>query len=241
MNRKIKIAQYGCGKMSVYLMRYVLEKGAELVAAFDMNPAVIGKDIGEIMGSDHVGIKVSDAKEADRILGEQKPDVCIIATRSTMIDVKDAFTVCAKNGVNAISTCEESLYPWNSSYQITKDLDALAKANNCTLCGSGYPDMYWGSLVTTLAGSIHHLKRIVGSSSYNVEDYGIALAEGHGAGLSVEEFEPERLALQSPRTAHCLPDAGVHPDHTRGGLEIQYPWHDDQSRIRHGHVRRCND
>ncbi len=99
MNRKIKIAQYGCGKMSVYLMRYVLEKGAELVAAFDMNPAVIGKDIGEIMGSDHVGIKVSDAKEADRILGEQKPDVCIIATRSTMIDVKDAFTVCAKNGL----------------------------------------------------------------------------------------------------------------------------------------------
>ena len=67
MNRKIKIAQYGCGKMSVYLMRYVLEKGAELVAAFDMNPAVIGKDIGEIMGSDHVGIKVSDAKDTDKI------------------------------------------------------------------------------------------------------------------------------------------------------------------------------
>lgn len=30
MDRKVRIAQYGCGKMSVYLMRYVLEKGAEL-------------------------------------------------------------------------------------------------------------------------------------------------------------------------------------------------------------------
>lgn len=30
MERKVRIAQYGCGKMSVYLMRYVLEKGAEL-------------------------------------------------------------------------------------------------------------------------------------------------------------------------------------------------------------------
>lgn len=178
MNRKIRIAQYGCGKMSVYLMRYVLEKGAELIAAFDMNPAVIGRDIGEIMETGRHGIQVSDAKEADKVLGELKPDVCIIATRSTMIDVKDAFTVCAKNGVNAISTCEESLYPWNSSYQITEELDRLAKANNCTLCGSGYPDMYWGSLITTLAGSIHTLKRIKGSSSYNVEDYGIALAEG---------------------------------------------------------------
>lgn len=172
-------------------MRYVLEKGAELVAAFDVNPAVVGRDIGEIMGSGSAGIKVSDAKEADKVLRELKPDVCIIATRSTMIDVKDAFTVCAKNSVNAISTCEESLYPWNSSYQITEDLDRLAKANNCTLCGSGYPDMYWGSLITTLAGSIHTLKKIKGSSSYNVEDYGIALAEGHGAGLSIEAFEKQ--------------------------------------------------
>lgn len=30
MERKVRIAQYGCGKMSVYLMRYVLEKGTEL-------------------------------------------------------------------------------------------------------------------------------------------------------------------------------------------------------------------
>lgn len=191
MERKIRIAQYGCGKMSVYLMRYVLEKGAELVATFDMNPAVIGRDIGEIMGTGTVGIKVADAKDADRILGELKPDVCIIATRSTMIDLKEAFTTCAKNGINAISTCEESLYPWNSSYKITKELDDLAKSNNCTLCGSGYPDMYWGSLITTLAGSIHNLKKIKGSSSYNVEDYGIALAKGHGAGLSIEEFEKQ--------------------------------------------------
>lgn len=91
MDRKIRIAQYGCGKMSHYLMRYVLEKGGELVAAFDMNPAMIGTDIGTHLGMEKLGITISDAKDASEILSKEKPDVCIIATRSTMAELKEAF------------------------------------------------------------------------------------------------------------------------------------------------------
>lgn len=191
MNRKVKIAQYGCGKMSKYLISYVLEKGAELVAAFDVNPDIVGKDISIITGGNPVGLKISPASDADTILKNTKPDACIIATRSTMEELKEAFSVCAKNGINAISTCEESLYPWNSSPDITKALDMLSKKNNCTLCGSGYPDLYWGTMITNIAASLAKITKIKGSSSYNVEDYGIALAQGHGAGLSIEEFEKQ--------------------------------------------------
>jgi 4-hydroxy-tetrahydrodipicolinate reductase len=191
MERKIRFVQYGCGKMSRYLIRYAIEKGAEILAAFDLNPAVAGKDLGELSGAPCKGITVSGAKDVSRILGELKPDVCIIATRSTVAELKEIFSACAKNGVNAIATCEEALYPWNSSPDLTAELDKLAKAGGCTLCGSGYPDLYWGTLITTLAGSAHRITKIKGSSSYNVEDYGIALAQGHGAGLSVAEFEKQ--------------------------------------------------
>ncbi|MDO4546262.1 MAG: dihydrodipicolinate reductase [Bacillota bacterium] len=191
MKRKVKFAQYGCGKMSKYLMQYMLDKGAELVAAFDMNPAVVGKDVSEIIGCEPVGVKISAADEADALLKKEKPDVCIIATRSTMAELQEAFSICAENGVNAISTCEESLYPWNSSPDITKELDALAKKGGCTICGSGYPDLFWGTMITNLAASSAHITKIKGSSSYNVEDYGIALAQGHGAGLTIKEFEEQ--------------------------------------------------
>ncbi|AKL98412.1 dihydrodipicolinate reductase [Endomicrobium proavitum] len=191
MDRKIKVAQYGCGKMSVYSMRYVYEKGGEIVSAFDINSEVIGKDIGDIIGGGKKGVIVQNVKDAQAVFKKDKPDVCIITTMSLLQDVKDAFLVCAKTGVNAISTCEEAFYPQNSNPVLTKEIDELAKKNNCTICGSGYQDVFWGNLITVLSGATQSIKKIKGKSSYNVEDYGIALAKAHGAGLDLATFDKE--------------------------------------------------
>ncbi|MDR3195759.1 MAG: hypothetical protein LBT58_03145 [Endomicrobium sp.] len=189
MDRKVKVAQYGCGKMSVYAMRYVYEKGGEIVAAFDVRPEVIGKDIGDIIGGGKKGVIIKGAKESEDIFKADKPDICIVTTMSLMQDLKEAFLTCAKTGVNAISTCEEAFYPQNSSPSLTSEIDSFAKKNNCTICGSGYQDVFWGNLITVLSGSTQTIKKIKGKSSYNVEDYGIALAEAHGAGLDLETFD----------------------------------------------------
>ena len=191
MDRKIKVIQYGVGKMSVYTMRYVYEKGAEIVGAIDVNPAVIGKDIGEIMGTENKGVKVVSVEDAEKMIQETKPDIAIVTTMSLIKDVEDALMLCAKLGVNAITTCEEAFYPMNSNPAITKKLDEMAKKTNCTITGSGYQDIYWGQLISSIAGSTHIIKKIKGSSSYNVEDYGIALAKAHGSGLTLEEFDKQ--------------------------------------------------
>lgn len=194
---KLRIAQYGCGKMAKYTMRYVYEKGGEIVAAFDVNPEIIGRDIGEIMGGPARGVKVRDAAEADAVLASLKPDACIITTMSLMRDIRDALLVCARNGVNAITTNEEAIFPMNSSPSLTREVDALAKKTGCTISGSGYQDVFWGNLIATLAGAMHKINKIRGSSSYNVEDYGIALAKAHGAGLNLADFEKEIAAADN--------------------------------------------
>lgn len=190
---KLKIVQYGCGKMSKYTMRYVYEKGGEIVGAIDVNPEVVGKDIGSIMECEDKGIVVEDVTKARTILETTKPDACIITTMSLLSDVEEAMMLCAELGVNAITTCEEAFYSWNSNPNLTAKIDELAKKNNCTITGSGYQDIFWGQLVTSICGATQSIKKIVGESWYNVEDYGIALAEAHGAGLTLDEFD-EKIA-----------------------------------------------
>ena len=189
----LRVVQYGCGKMSKYTMRYVYEKGGEIVGALDINPAVVGKDIGTIMECEDKGVVVTDVANARELLAELKPDACIVTTMSLLGDLEEALTICAELGINAITTCEEAFFSWNSNPALTKKLDELAKQNNCTITGSGYQDIFWGQLISSICGATQSIKRIVGESWYNVEDYGIALAEAHGAGYTLAEFD-EKIA-----------------------------------------------
>ena len=198
MERKLRIIQFGTGKMAKYTMRYVYEKGAEIVGAIDVNPEIIGKDIGEIIGNgESKGIVVTSLDNARELLQELKPDACIITTMSLLSDCEYSLKLCAELGINAITTCEEAFYAYNSNPTLSKEINDLAIKNNCTISGSGYQDIYWGELVSSIAASTHKITKIIGESWYNVEDYGIALAKAHGAGLTMEEFERDIASVDN--------------------------------------------
>ena len=191
MENLIKMVQYGCGKMSQWTMRYAVEKGIQIVGAFDISEKVIGKDIGMIFSDKDYGVTVKSSNEFEDFLKNNQVDIVVVTTMSLLSDVYDALEICARNGVNAITTCEEAFFPQNSNPVLYTKLDNLAQENDCTICGSGYQDVFWGNLISVIAGATHKITRIEGKSSYNVEDYGIALARAHGAGLTVEEFNEQ--------------------------------------------------
>ena len=189
----IKILQVGCGKMSKYTMKYAFLHGASVVGAVDVDKKLIGLDIGEIMETEAKNVLVESIDDIEKVIKNKKPDIAIIETMSMLIDIRDLVRTCVSNKVNVITTCEEAFFAENSNPRLWREIDILAKANNVTVTGSGYQDVFWGNLVSTLAGTTNKIAKIKGSSSYNVEDYGIALARAHGVGLSLEEFE-EKIA-----------------------------------------------
>ena len=188
---KIKVVQYGCGKMSKYTLRYLHEHGAQIVGAIGRG-ASLGQDVGDWANLGiKTGVIISD--NAEKVLDECSADVAIITTRSFIGDIYDAIEQCVTRGINVITTCEEAIYPWTTSAAMINKIDALAKANNCTVCGSGMQDIFWINMVGLVAGGIHKIEKIKGAYSYNVDEYGIALAEAHGCDLTPEEFE-EKIA-----------------------------------------------
>lgn len=162
---KIKVVQYGCGKMAKYTLRYLYEHGAQIVGAIDVNPAVVGMDVGDFA---ELGVKtgIRISSDADKVLDECDADVAIVTLFSFVNDIYDHVEKCVARGINVITTCEEAIYPWTT---------AAAQINMVAMAASG----------------CHKLTRIQGAYSYNVEDYGLALAEAHGCGLTTEEFEQQ--------------------------------------------------
>jgi len=188
--KNVKIVSYGIGVIGKRLATHLLTKeGVEIVGAIDINPAIVGKDLGEVLGQEKIGVIISN--DVDKVLSETKPDIVCHTTMSYLHQTYDQFVGILNHGVNIVSTCEELGYPYveEEATELAKKLDKLAKEKGATMLGTGInPGFLMDTLPIFLSGPCEQVESMYIARQMDASTRRIPFQKKIGAGMTVEEY-----------------------------------------------------
>ncbi|MFY9340947.1 MAG: dihydrodipicolinate reductase [Planctomycetota bacterium] len=192
MPAAVRVVSFGLGPIGLAAARLALQKTTvQLVGAIDIDPAKVGKDLGELLElGKPTGIVV--AGDAEKELRRLQPDVLLHCTSSFLPMIKDQLLLAAKCGVDVVSSTEELLVPDFQHGALAKELDAAAKAGGVSFLGTGVNPGYAMDFVAVVASAVTFDVQAVKCT--RVVDAGtrrLPLQKKVGAGLTKREFNKQ--------------------------------------------------
>ena len=142
--KKIRTIHYGLGPIGQELARLAASRESiEIVGAIDIDPAKIGKDVGEVIGlGRELGIKVRGDAEAlfNRDGRGRRSAYHWVVSQAGVVAARRNH----QRGLNVVSTCEELSFPAAQFPDLAEKLDEMARANGVTVLGTGVnPGLSW--------------------------------------------------------------------------------------------------
>jgi 4-hydroxy-tetrahydrodipicolinate reductase len=189
----VSVAQYGIGPIGAEIARLLLTKPwIKLVAAVDIDPNKIGKDLGDVIGLGRsVGVKVTPDLQG-------KPEVVCHSTGSRLREVQGQLKDLLERGCHVVSTCEELSFPLDQ--HVRADLQQTARSHNVTLLGTGVnPGFVMDKLPLTLTSVCQSIQSIEIIRIQNASTRREPLQRKVGAGMTKEEF---RAAVNAGKIKH---------------------------------------
>ncbi len=188
---EIKVVHVGLGPVGTRIVRHIVKEreGIKYVGAVDINPEIVGKDLGEVAEvGRNLGIKVS--ADAKKVFEETKPDIAIYTTVSFLKDIFPQIEPAIRSGVDVISTCEQLAFPNFTDKELTKKYDKLAKEHNVTVLGTGInPGFLMDVRPIVLSAGCTEVKRIEIIRQMDASLRRQPFQKKIGASLTPEEFK----------------------------------------------------
>jgi 4-hydroxy-tetrahydrodipicolinate reductase len=189
----LTVAQYGIGPIGAEIARLLLMKPwVRLVAAVDIDPKKVGRDVGEVIGlGREVGVKVTADLPAN-------VDVVCHSTGSRLREVADQLKDLLARGAHVVSTCEELSFPLDE--EIRGELQQAAQSHNVTLLGTGVnPGFVMDKLPLTLTAVCQEVKSLDIIRIQNASTRREPLQRKVGAGMSAADFH---AAVEAGKIRH---------------------------------------
>ena len=196
MLHPIRIIQIGLGPLGQMLTPYFIERPAlKLTSAVDIDPKLVGIDLGTHNQTNPLGIAITDKLE-DAL---ENADVAVVTTVSELERLFPLLEKICALGVHVVSTCEELSYPWQTQPALSKQIDSLAKSNNVAILGTGInPGFLMDFLPAAITGLCRHVESIHVFRTQDASFRRLPFRQKIGAGLAVDEFK-ERVKTRKIR------------------------------------------
>ncbi|MEE9163597.1 MAG: dihydrodipicolinate reductase [Thermoplasmata archaeon] len=188
MSETPRVLLFGLGPIGAALARECLQRGYEVVGGVDIDPAKIGRDVGEVVGADEsLGLKV--APDIPSAVQKGEANVVLHAATSYIWEAHPQLAAAFQAGANVVSTCEELAYPWRSHRHFAQEIDQAAKWEDVTALGTGVnPGFVMDTLVIALSSVCRNVTHVTAQRVLDASHRRLPLQQKIGIGLRPKAF-----------------------------------------------------
>lgn len=186
----IRVLHVGLGPIGAAVARQVAtRRGFKPVGAVDVDPAKLGRDLGQVIGLDRtLRVPVSDHLRA--VVKATRPDVAVLCTSSSLKKVWPELEAVLRLKLPIVSTTEELAYPWWNQKALSKKIDAAARKAKVAVVGTGVnPGFTMDALPITLTGVCEDVKAIAVNRIQDARSRRLPFQQKIGCGLTTTEFQ----------------------------------------------------
>ena len=180
----------GLGPIGAAIVRQVAErKGFRIVGGIDIDPAKVGRDLGEVAGVGRaLKVKVSD--DAKKAIKSGKPDVVVLCTSSSLRKVMPQIEQILKLKVPIVSTTEELAYPTRANLKYARAVHQMAKKAGAAVLGTGVnPGFVMDALPIMFTGVCERVEAIHVDRIQDARVRRLPFQQKIGAGLTQDQFK----------------------------------------------------
>ena len=184
----IRVVQFGCGPIGCRIARLAASRAhLQLVAGIDIDPALHGRDLGEVSGGAPLGAAIVGSW--DRLPDDAAPTLAIHTTGSNLQAVAPQLRALLGEGADVVSTCEELAFPDDANAAVAAELHEQAVRAGATLLGTGINPGYlmdaWPLYMTV---PCQEVRAIRATRIQDASDRRGPFQRKIGAGLAESEF-----------------------------------------------------
>jgi hypothetical protein len=184
-----RVMLMGLGPIGAGVARQLIaRRHFKLVAAVDIDPAKVGKDLADVVDlAKRTRIRVSADPAA--AIRQTRPQVAVLCTGSSLRTVWPQIETILKGRVPIVSTTEELSYPFRSNRALARKIDAAAKKARVAVVGTGVnPGFAMDALPIALTALCEHVDAVRVERVQDARIRRLPFQRKIGSGLSAQEF-----------------------------------------------------